>query len=298
MARRTTAGLTPSMTNSHPPAGGGPTNSGPVTLVVGGTGQSGSRVAARLSGRGVPVRIAARSTRPRFDWQDDTTWAPALDGVTAAFLSYHPDIGDPRAAGHIGSFARQAVAHGAGRLVLLSGRGSHNALAAERALRESGADWTIVRCSWFAQNFTEGFLTDLLSRGELEFPAGQVAEPFIDADDVAEVAVAALLEDRHIGQVYEVSGPRLLTFADAAAELSAAVGRPLRYRPITFDRFADALSRAGAPPEAVAGTVAVLQEILDGRNAHLADGVQRALGRPPADFSEYARAVARTAVRV
>jgi uncharacterized protein YbjT (DUF2867 family) len=267
-------------------------------LVVGGTGQSGSRVAARLSDRGVPVRIATRSSRPRFDWQDDSTWEPALDGVAAAFLSYHPDIGFPSAAEHVGSFARQAVARGAGRLVLLSGRGSHNALAAERALRESGADWTIVRCSWFAQNFTEGFLTDLLGRGELAFPAGQVAEPFIDADDVAEVAVAALLEDRHIGQVYEVSGPRLLTFADAAAELSAAVGRPLRYRPIAFDQFADALIQAEVPAEAVAGTVAVLQEILDGRNAHLADGVQRALGRPPADFADYARAVARTTLRV
>jgi uncharacterized protein YbjT (DUF2867 family) len=212
-------------------------------------------------------------------------------------VSYHPDIGDPSAAEHVGTFAGQAVAHGAGRLVLLSGRGSHNALAAERALRESGADWTIVRSSWFAQNFTEGFLTDLVRRGELAFPAGQVAEPFIDAEDVAEVAAAALIEDRHIGQVYEVSGPRLLTFGDAAAELSAAVGRPLRYRPITFDQFADALTEAGAPAEAVAGTVAVFQEILDGRNAHLADGVRRALGRPASDFTDYARAAARTAVR-
>jgi len=155
-----------------------------------------------------------------------------------------------------------------------------------------------VRCSWFAQNFTEGFLTDLLRTGELAFPAGQVAEPFIDAGDVADVAVAALTDDRHIGQVYEMSGPRLLTFGDAAAELSAAIGRPLRYRPITFDQFADALIQAGAPAEAVSATVAVLQEILDGRNAHLADGVQRALGRQASDFADYARATARTAVRV
>jgi uncharacterized protein YbjT (DUF2867 family) len=297
MVRRTLAGLTSPMTsNSHIPAGSGPISGGPVTLVVGGTGKSGSRVAARLSDRGVPVRIAARSSRPRFDWQDDSSWAPALDGATAAFLSYHPDIGDPSAAEHIGSFAEQAVAHGAGRLVLLSGRGSHNALAAERALRESGADWTIVRSSWFAQNFTEGFLTDQVRSGELAFPAGQVAEPFIDADDVAEVAVAALTEDRHIGQVYEVTGPRLLTFGGAAAELAAAIGRPLRYRPITFDQFADALIQTGAPVKAVAVTVAVLQEILNGRNAHLADGVQRALGRRASDFADYARATTQTAV--
>ncbi|WP_232666685.1 NAD(P)H-binding protein [Pseudonocardia sp. TRM90224] len=270
------------------------TNTAP-TLVVGGTGTSGRRVAAQLTGRGVPVRIATRSSRPRFDWQDTSSWGPALNGVAAAFLSYHPDIGDPDAAEHIRSFAEEALARGTRRLVLLSGRGSQNALEAERALRESGAEWTIVRASWFAQNFDDGFLTDLLRHDELAFPAGQVAEPFIDADDVAAVAVAALTDERHIGQVYEVTGPRLLTFGDAAAELSAAVGRPLRYRPITFDQFADALVGDGVPTDAVAGTVAVFQEILDGRNAHVTDGVQRALGRPATDFADYARAVAKAA---
>ncbi|MGH3681471.1 MAG: NmrA family transcriptional regulator [Natronosporangium sp.] len=267
-----------------------------TTLVIGGTGKGGRRVAARLSERGVPVRIGSRSSHPAFDWQDDSTWAPALREIDAAYLSYHPDIGLPRAAEQIGSFAQLAVANGTHRLVLLSGRGSDAALGAERALCDSGADWTIVRSSWFAQNFDEGFLTDLVRSGRLAFPAGEVAEPFIDAGDVAEVAAAALTEDRHVGQVYEVTGPRLLTFTDVAAELSRAIGRPVRYQPISFDEFADGLTSAGVPADAAAGTVSVFREILDGRNAHLTDGVHRALGRPAADFADYARAAAATGV--
>lgn len=142
----------------------------------------------------------------------------------------------------------------------------------------------------------EGFLTDLVRSGRLAFPAGEVAEPFIDAGDVAEVAAAALTEDRHVGQVYEVTGPRLLTFTDVAAELSRAIGRPVRYQPISFDEFADGLTSAGVPADAAAGTVSVFREILDGRNAHLTGGVHRALGRPAADFAEYARAAAATGV--
>jgi uncharacterized protein YbjT (DUF2867 family) len=263
-----------------------------TTLVVGGTGTSGRRVAARLTERGTPVRIGSRSSVPAFDWQDDSTWAPALRGVDAAYLTYHPDIGSPSAAEEIGSFAKLAVDHGARRLVLLSGRGSEAALRAERALRDSGADWTIVRSSWFAQNFDEGFLTDLLRSGQLAFPAAEVAEPFIDADDVADVAVAALTDDRHLGQVYEVTGPRLLTFPEAAAELSRAAGRPLRYQPISFDEYADGLTSAGVPVDAAAEIVSVFREILDGRNASLTDGVERALGRPATDFADYARAAA------
>jgi uncharacterized protein YbjT (DUF2867 family) len=270
----------------------GPARPGLHTLVIGGTGTCGRRVAAGLSARGVPTRIGSRSGRPPFDWQDDSTWASALHDVGAAFLGYHPDIGDPDAAERVGAFARLALVHGARRLVLLSGRGSDNARAAEQALRESGADWTVVRSSWFAQNFDEGFLTDLLDSGELAFPAADVAEPFVDVADVAEVATAALTDDRHIGQVYEVTGPRLLTFAAAAAELAQATGRPLRYRPITFEEFAAALADAGTPAPAVDATVAVFREILDGRNARPADGVARALNRPAADFADYARRVA------
>lgn len=242
------------------------------------------------------MRNGSRSGRPPFDWHDESTWEPALRGVAAAYLTYHPDVGFPDAAEKIGAFANLALDHGARRLVLLSGRGSDGALHAEQALRESGTDWTIVRSSWFAQNFDEGFLTDLVRGGVLAFPAGEVSEPFIDADDVADVVLAALTEDSHVGQVYEVTGPRLLTFADVAEKISRATGRTLRYVPISFEAFAQGLIGAGMPGEIVAETVAVFRAILDGRNAYLTDGVTRALGRQPADFADYAGAAAATGV--
>ena len=277
-------------TDEHSPTGF------PTTLVIGGTGKSGRRVAARLAGRGVAVRTASRSSRPPFSWQDESTWAPALHGVGAAYLSYHPDIGLPQAAEQIGSFVELALAEGVGRLVLLSGRGSDAALRAERALQDSKAAWTVVRSSWFSQNFSEGFLTELVRGGRIAFPAGGVAEPFVDADDVADVVVAALTDDRHVHQVYELTGPSSLTFADVAAELTRAAGRPVRYEPISFEEFVDALSDSGVPAEAAAATASVFREILDGRNTGTTNGVQHALGRPAAGFTDYARAAAASGV--
>jgi uncharacterized protein YbjT (DUF2867 family) len=264
----------------------------PATLVIGGTGTSGRRVAERLTELGAEVRIGSRGGGQRFDWADETTWRPALRGADAAYITYHPDIGSPAASGAVGAFARLAVDGGTRRLVLLSGRGSAPAREAERALADSGAEWTVVRSSWFAQNFDEGFLGDAVRSGVLEFPAGAVEEPFISADDIADIAVAALTGDRHAGQVYDVTGPRLLTFGDAAAEISQAAGIAVQYVPISFDEFAAALTASGVPREAAAETVEVFRTVLDGRNAALTDDVTLALGRAPTDFADYARAAA------
>ena len=149
-----------------------------------------------------------------------------------------------------------------------------------------------MRSSIFSQNFSEGFLLESVLGGELAFPAGNVAEPFVDTDDIADIAVAALTEDRHVGQLYEVTGPRLLTFADAADDIAAATGRDLRYVPITSEAFAAALLEDGLPPDFVTDLTDLFTQILDGRNASLTDGVQRALGREPRDFRDYARETA------
>ena len=266
----------------------------PTALVLGGTGKSGRRVAERLTAQGLRVRIGSRAGEPPFDWADQSTWAAALTGATSAYVVYKPDIGYADSAAEIATFANRAIDHGVRHLVLLSGRGSENALRAEQALRESGADWTIIRASWFAQNFDEGVFRDGVLAGAIAFPAGAVAEPFICADDIADIAAAALTDPRHVGEVYDVSGPRLLTFADAARAISRAAGRQVRYQPISFPEFADALTAADVPAPAVAQTVEVFTAILDGRNAHVTDGVQRAIGRQPADFADYARAVAAT----
>ena len=263
-------------------------------LVIGGNGKTGSRVAERLRARGVPVRAVSRSTEPAFDWDDRTTWAPALEGATAAYISYYPDLAVPGSPELIGAVAELALQGGTRRLVLLSGRGEEEAERAEQALIASGAEATIVRCSWFMQNFSEGYFVEMLGAGELALPAGDVREPFVDVEDIADVAVAALTEDGHAGKLYELTGPRMLTFAEAVGEVGRATGRELRYRPIPIDAFAAGLAEQGVPPDLVGLLRYLFTEVLDGRNETLTDGVQQALGREPRDFSDYARRVAAT----
>jgi uncharacterized protein YbjT (DUF2867 family) len=267
-----------------------------TTLVLGGTGKTGRRVAQRLIDRGLPTRIGSRSGTPPFEWDDPATWAPVLQDVAAVFVVYYPDLAFPGAAETIRSFARTAVASGVRRLVLLSGRGEEEAEVSERAVQESGAEWTIVRASWFAQNFSEHFLLEPVLSGVIALPAGDVAEPFVDVDDVADVAVAALTEDGHEEQVYEVTGPRLLTFADAADEIAKAAGRDIQYRSVTPAEYVAAAVDYGVPAEEVEPLAELFTRVLDGRNANLTDGVKRALGREPRDFAEYARDAAATGV--
>ncbi len=266
------------------------------TLVLGGTGKTGRRVAARLAARGIPTRIGSRAGDPLFDWMDEATWAPVLRDSAAVYLSYYPDIAVPGAVEAIRTFTRLAAASGVLRIVLLSGRGEEEAQRAERVVQDSGIDWTIVRSSWFAQNFSESYLRDPILGGEVTLPVGDVGEPFIDADDLADVAVAALTGDSHAGQVYEVTGPRLLTFADAVAEIARATGREIRFVQVSPDEYAAALAAAGVPAEFVWLLDYLFTTVLDGRNACLTDGVRRALGREPRDFSDYARDAAASGV--
>jgi uncharacterized protein YbjT (DUF2867 family) len=265
------------------------------TLVLGGTGKTGRRVVERLAARGIPTRVGSRSGEPPFDWDEKATWAPALDGVGSVYVSHYLDA-LPGAAETVGSFADLAVKSGVRRLVLLSGRGEAEAERVQEAVRDTGAELTILRATWFAQNFSESYFVDGLVAGELALPAGDTPEPFVDADDIADVAVAALTDDRHIGQLYELTGPRLLTFAQAVTEIAEATGREILYVPISVDDFASALRAQQVPPEDIELVAYLFTEVLDGRNARLADGVQRALGREPRDFSQYARDAAATGV--
>jgi len=267
-----------------------------TTLVLGATGKTGRRVLERLRAQGRPVRAGSRNGEPPFDWDDAATWAPALDGAGAVYISYYPDLAVPGAAGTIGAFAEQAVAAGARRLVLLSGRGEEEAQRAERAVQATGADTTIVRCSWFDQNFSEGYFLEPVLDGEVALPVNGVREPFVDVDDVADVAVAALTEDGHAGQVYELTGPRLLTFADALAEIAEAAGREIAFVPVTLEQYAAGMAEAGLPEDVADLTTYLFEEVLDGRNESLTDGVQRALGREPRDFAGYARRTAASGV--
>lgn len=288
MGNRTVLALTGSMTNNAQEKA--------TILVLGGTGKIGSRVAERLSARGVPTRLGSRSATPAFDWEDPTTWAPAVRGVDTVFVSYQPDLAFPGAADTVAAFVDQAAASGVGKLVLLSGRNEDGAVLAEQAVQHSGAAWTIVRSSFFAQNFNESFFLDAVRGGVVAFPAGNVAEPFIDADDVADVAVTALIGDTHDGQLYEVTGPRLLTFAEAVGAIAEASGTNVDYLPVTGEEYAAALRAEGLDADYVADLTELFTTVLDGRSAYVTDGVQRALGRGPRDFADYARSAAATGV--
>jgi len=263
-------------------------------LVLGGTGKTGRRIAAGLAEEGHSVRIGSRGATPPFDWNDPSGWDACLDGIDAAYISYAPDLAMPGATDAIEAFVERAKAHGVRRLVLLSGRGEPEAQACERIVQESGLEWTVVRASWFFQNFSEGAFADMVLAGRITLPAGDVPEPFVDVDDIAEVAVAALAGDGHAGEVYEVTGPRLMTFDMIAEELTNATGRDITFVEVPHDAFLDEVKRSGAPHEVVWMLDYLFATVLDGRNASLADGVERALGRPPRDFRAYARDVAAT----
>jgi uncharacterized protein YbjT (DUF2867 family) len=267
-----------------------------TTLVLGGTGKTGRRVEQQLKARGVPTRVGSRSSEPPFDWEDEATWAPALQNVGSVYVSYYPDLAVPGAVEAVRSFAELAVESGVRRLVLLSGRGEPEAERAEAAVRDSGADLTILRSTWFMQNFSEDYMLEHVLSGEIRLPAGDVPTPFLDADDIAEVAVAALTDDRHAGQLYELTGPRSLTFAEAAAEIAEAMGREVRYVPVSLEEHATEATEHGVPAEVVELLTYLFAEVVDGRNASTTDGVRRALGRQPRDFADYAREAATTGV--
>ena len=248
-------------------------------LVLGGTGKTGSRVAARLRDRGLPVRIGSRSAEHPFDWDDRRTWAPALQGTSAAYVSYYPDLAVAGSTDAIRTLAELALEAGTRRLVLLSGRGEVEAERAERTLQDSGAEWTVLRCSWFMQNFGEALMLEQVLDGTIALPGGDIRTPFVDADDIADVAVAALTEPGHAGRLYELSGPRALTYAEVAGEIARAAGRDVRYVPITLDEFVAGATAAGVPGDVVALLRYLFSEVLVDANSSL-DG-RRARGARP-----------------
>ena len=257
-----------------------------TTLVIGGTGKTGRRVAERLTARGRAVRVVSRSSPVPFDWNDERTWAGALSGVRSMYVTYFPDLALPDAAEHLRRLSKRAVGGGVEKIVVLAGRGEPGCQTALRAVRESGAAVTALECAFFSQNFSEGVLSPL--NDEIAFPAGAVVEPFIDCDDIADVAVAALTDDAHAGQSYELTGPELLTFAEATGLVAEASRRNVRYVQVSYEAFGEMLATV-MPRDQGTFFTELLRFLFDGHNAHVTDGVERVLGRKPRDFRAFAR---------
>jgi uncharacterized protein YbjT (DUF2867 family) len=260
-------------------------------LIIGKNGKTGLRVEQRLQALGHATRGVSRSTSPAFDWQDPGSWRAAMAGTRAAYVTFHPDLALPGAARTIREFVALATELGLRHLVLLSGRGEDGARCAERVIEEGGLDWNVVRASWFMQNFSESFMIEGILNGELMLPAGDVVEPFIDVDDIAEVAVAALTRRELRNRVFEVSGPRAMTFAECVAAISAATGYPVEYRQIPLEDFIGGMRAQGAPEPLLWLMRELFGVVFDGRNSRPATGVEEALGRPATGFSEYLQKV-------
>jgi uncharacterized protein YbjT (DUF2867 family) len=268
-----------------------------MTLVIGGTGKTGRRVADRLVEAGRQMRIGSRSAELPFDWEKQDTWEPVLQDVKAAYVAYQPDIAVPGALETVEAFFDRAIASGVEKLVLLSGRGEVEAERAERSLQATSVDWTILRSSWFYQNFSESFFLDLILAGQVALPVLEaVAEPFVDVDDIADIAFAAFTDPQHSRQLYEIAGPKALTFNECINEIGRATGRGIKFIPISADDYRAELVRQGVQDDYIELVLYLFSTVLDGRNTPLADGVQRSLGRPPRNFSDYARQTAATGI--
>lgn len=257
-------------------------------LVIGATGKTGKRVVERLEARGISPRHGTRRSEIPFDWENPTTWAPSLAGIQTAYVAYSPDLAVPSAHAVIAEFVKAAEAAGLKRVVLLSERNESRAQACEELLKASSLEWTILRPSWFMQNFNEGGFLESVLAGEVSAPDSGAKEPWVDLEDVADVAVAAMTEDGHAGEIYEITGAELLTWAEAVSIIAKTTGRSVTYKSITPREFEGTLIDAGFPVEDAAFVANLVAEILDGKNAATSDGLQRALGREPRRFEQFA----------
>ncbi|ALE76826.1 NmrA family protein (plasmid) [Pseudonocardia sp. EC080625-04] len=261
------------------------------TLVLSATGKTGRRIVPRLRLRGVPVRAASRTASVPFDWYDPTSWEAALADVEAVYVVA------PTTPGPVGTFVDRAEAAGVRRLVLLSGRSADDWAGsgfgddmrdAEDAVRASSSEWTVLRPTNFFQNFSEEAHLAPLLAGDLALPAGTLTDPMVDIDDLADVATRVLTEPgQHGGRTYELTGPRPLTYREAADIIARATDRAITYSEVSPEHYTASLVGQGVE-EDVARAVAAMYALIErGVLAATTDGVREVLGRAPRTFEDY-----------
>ncbi|MFC3094500.1 NmrA family transcriptional regulator [Alteromonas sediminis] len=258
-------------------------------LIIGATGKTGTRVLENLREKGFSAKGASRQGDVHFDWNDEKTWASALNGVDSVYLTYYPDLAIPKAPEDISRFCALAKIRGVSHITLLSGRGEPAAQVCENIVKQSGLSWTVVRASWFNQNFSEGMFRDYILNGRIALPVDHMPEPFVDIDDIAEIVVESLTDDKHNGQLYEVTGPELLSFKAVADTFSRVLNKPVVFEQISLEAFQQGLESAGADKGAIEALTYLFTEVLDGRNAHTCEGIPQALGRPAKSFDDFVR---------
>ena len=264
-------------------------------LVIGGTGKTGKRVVHLLEELGQNVRVGSRSASPAFDWHRPEGWAQALEGIDKVYITYQPDLAVPGALQAIEQLVKESKRAKVKKLVILSGKGEREAQLCEQVIIHSGLAYTIVRASWFNQNFSENFLLEPVLEGVVALPQAQANIPWVDADDIAAVATKALTENEHNGKIYELTGPRTLTFKDAVNEIAKASNRELTFIPISVKEYGDGMRQANIPEDFVWLIEYLFTEVLGNPElAEVSNDVEKVLGRKPIDFTEYAAKVAAT----
>lgn len=257
-------------------------------LITGGNGKTGRRVAERLSVLYQDFISVSRSSTPAFDWYDPSTWKGVLTGISKVYITFQPDLAVPASVDIIKAFVEASKQSGVKQLVLLSGRGEHEAQVCEQLVMNSGMDWTIVRASWFMQNFSESFLLDGVMAGEVVLPVVTHKEPFVDADDIAAVVVEALLNKECSHKLYELTGPELLSFKEAVEQISAATGKSIGFKEIPMQDYVEMLRSYQLPEDYIWLIQYLFTEVLDGRNASLAHDIEKVTGSKPRSFKTYA----------
>jgi uncharacterized protein YbjT (DUF2867 family) len=265
-------------------------------LVLGATGKTGKRVVARLQKMNLSIRLGSRNATPAFDWEDASTWDAVLTNVQKVYISFQPDVAMPGAQETIRQFVQKSIEHGIEKLVLVSGRGEKESELCEAIVMNSGIDWTIARASFFMQNFSEGFFLESILAGHVVMPEVSASEPFVDTDDIADVVTAALTSNDHTNKLYEVTGPRLITFEQAVAEIAMALKRPIQFEAVSMEEYVAVLRSYEVPENYIWLLRYIFSTVLDGRNESLAQGVEEALHRKPTDFSNYVKHAVESAV--
>jgi len=266
-------------------------------LVIGGTGKTGRKIVHLLKESGHNVRVGSRSAQPSFDWHQPGNWSKALSGMDKVYITYQPDLAVPGALEAIEELVNQARKSSVKKLVLLSGKGEREAELCEQVVIHSGIDYTIVRASWFNQNFNENFLLDPVLDGVVALPQAEVKIPFVDTDDIAEVAVKAILDDKHNGQIYQLTGPELLTFKKAIATIANASNRAITFVPISIQEYSQGMRDANVPEDFIWLIEYLFTEVLGNpKNSEITNDIEQVLKRKPISFTEYAEKVAATGV--
>lgn len=268
----------------------------PITLIIGSSGKTGSRILSKLKQEGYPVRLGSRNAGPPFDWEKPESWNDVLQGINQVYISFQPDLAVPSSLEAIKTLVQVCQKNQVKRLVLLSGRGEPEARACEQIVQNSGLEWTILRSSWFLQNFSEGIFLESISAGRVLFPKVETREPFVDLDDLCDLAFASLVTENHKNKLYELTGPELVSFRDVFETIAEVTNQTIPFEELPLDDYLSTLKEFGLPEDVLWLIDYLFRTVLDGRNESVENDLELALGRKPKDFRTYAKETAKTGI--